>query len=120
MRRSESTVWLGRWLRWGSVLGVATLLGLCDAVQSYFSYAAKNDPLRWPQAIGLGLGLWYGWAVIWAGAYQLVRRLPLEQHNWLPRLLIHLTVGISLPLVKFVLDYPVIVAVYCPAPKSLR
>jgi two-component sensor histidine kinase len=119
MRLSESNPWRSRWLRWAAVVVVATLLGLCEAVQCHFSYAAKKDPISWHQAFGLGLGLWYGWAVIWFGAYELVRRLPLEQHNWLPRLLIHATVGLSLPLAKFVLDYPVILSFYCKDPESL-
>jgi len=119
MRRPQSNVWRSRRLYVGSILAVATLLGLCEAVQSYFSYAAKKDPIRWSQAIGLGLGLWYGWAVLWFAAYWFVRRLPLEQHNWAPRLLIHLTVGIGLTLAKFVLDFPIILAFYCPKPDLL-
>jgi hypothetical protein len=119
MRRSGSRFRRSRWLHWGAVLFVATILGLCEGIQSYVAYAAKRDPITWGQAVGLGLGLWYGWAVIWVAAFQLVRRLPLEQHNWLPRLLIHLTVGLFLPLAKLVLDYPVIAAFYCPQGWSL-
>ena len=119
MRWSQSDLWRSRWLHWGSVLAVTTLLGACEAVHSYFSYAAQNDTIGWTQAFGMGLGLWYGWGVLWVGAYLLVKRLPLEQHNWLPRLLIHLGVGLALPFAKIVLDYPVILSFYCPNPKEL-
>src|SRR5947208_1378663 len=55
---------------WLALWGV---FGLCEAAQSYAAYSARGDPLTWGQALGLGLGLWFGWGVVWALTCRLVR-----------------------------------------------
>jgi two-component sensor histidine kinase len=108
-----------RWARWLLGFLVWTLLGLFESLQTYFSSYADGGHVTAPQALALGLLLWYGWAVLWLFIYLLVRRLPLERGNWGRRLLLHLAAGVVFALAKPLLDYPVIRFFYCPQPERL-
>ena len=82
--------------RWSVAVFFAfwTLIGLLDGAHSYLSYAQRGDPLRWPQAVGLGLGLWYCWGLLSLGVYLLALRFPLERHtNWWAWAGVHLAAG---------------------------
>jgi signal transduction histidine kinase len=100
-------------------LGVWTLLGLCQAAQAYVSYAAEGRPLPGWRALALGLSLWYGWALLWVFVSQLARRCPLEQRDFAWRLAFHLVAAVVFAFAKILLDYPVILAFYCPTPHLL-
>jgi sensor histidine kinase YesM len=104
---------------WALGLGTWTLLGLCQAAQSYISYSAEGRPLPGWRALALGLSLWYGWAVLWVFVCQLARRCPLEQRDFAWRLAFHLVAAVVFALAKILLDYPVILAFYCPTPNLL-
>ncbi len=108
-----------RWSGWALGLGAWTLLGLCQAAQSYVSYAAEGRPLPAWRALALGLSLWYGWALLWVFVSQLARRCPLEQRDFAWRLLFHLAAAVVFAFAKILLDYPVILAFYCPTPQLL-
>jgi signal transduction histidine kinase len=108
-----------RWSGWALGLGAWTLLGLCQSAQSYVTYAAEGHPIPGWRALALGLSLWYGWALLWVFVCQLARRCPLEQHDFAWRLLFHLAAAVVFAFAKILLDYPVILAFYCPTPHLL-
>jgi signal transduction histidine kinase len=104
---------------WALGLGAWTLLGLCQAAQSYVTYAAEGKPIPGWRALALGLSLWYGWALLWVFVSQLARRVPLEQRDFAWRLAFHLAAAVVFAEAKILLDYPVILAFYCPTPHLL-
>jgi two-component system LytT family sensor kinase len=108
-----------RWVRRVVGFGIWTVLGLFEAVQSYCHYAAEGKSVSVPQALALGLLLWYGWAILWVFIVRLARRFPIEQQHWRGELVLHLVAGVVFALVKIVLDYPVIKFFYCPRPDLL-
>src|SRR5205814_86414 len=105
----KAAVWLTVW----------TTLGLFEATQCYFAYARGNDPIHWSQALGMGLGLWYGWGVVAELVFPFARRFPFRPDNWPARLPLHLAAAVAVTLLKLSLDYPVIKAFYCPEPAKL-
>src|SRR6516164_3711711 len=108
-----------RWTYWAFGLGVWTLLGLLQAVHSFFSYSSQGKPIPWSQSLALGLSLWYAWAILWLGVYKLARRFPLGQHHFIACLTLHLAASVLFALVKIVMDYPIIKLFYCPTPQLL-
>src|SRR5262245_60397925 len=115
MFRSDRAV-RPRWSSFVLVPAIWTLLGLFDATQSYLSYAAQGNPLRWSQAVEFGLALWYGWALLSLFIFAFTRRYPIGHKTWPERLVLHLAAGIFFALAKLCLDYSVIELFYCPAP----
>jgi hypothetical protein len=107
------------WMRLGLGFAIWTLAGVMDATHSYFKYAARNDPLTWPQALGMGLSLWYAWALLSLLIFPFCRRFPLEQRNWPRRVALHVAAAVVFALVKLVMDYPIIKTFYCPMPHLL-
>jgi signal transduction histidine kinase len=107
------------WQRFGLGLALWTLIGLTDATHSYFLYASRRDPISWPQALGMGLTLWYGWALLALLIFPFCRRFPVEARNWPLRLLLHAGAAVAFALVKLAMDYPVIKTFYCPQPHLL-
>jgi hypothetical protein len=108
--------WAARLLKIVAGFGIWTLLGLFDATQTYFSYAARGSPVTWTQAIKLGLALWHSWAVLSLFIFRFTRRFPIGHRTWPERLVLHLVAGIFFALVKLCMDYPVIEILYCSAP----
>jgi two-component sensor histidine kinase len=106
--------------RW-PVLGFAiwTLLGLREALQSYFFPDSPAFTLSWTRALCLGFGLWYTWGILWLLVSPLVRRFPLEPNYWRRRLGLHAAACILFAAVKIVLDYPVVKLFLCPTPERL-
>src|SRR5262245_21341594 len=86
--------------RLGLGFAVWTLLGLFDAIHSYLRYNAVGDPVTWAQALGLGLALWYGWAILSLFVAAFTRRVPFAPHDWLGPLALHLVAGACFALVK--------------------
>ena len=101
------------WLRLGLAFSIWTLLGLFEASHSYIQYAYEGDPLRWGQALALGLSLWYAWAILAVFAFTLARRFPIGIRTWQTRLPFHLAGGAFFALVKLAMDYPIIMLFYC-------
>src|SRR5438874_1254519 len=107
------------WMRLGLGFAIWTLAGVMDATHSYFKYAARNDPLTWPQALAMGLSLWYAWALLALLLFPFCRRFPLEQRNWPRRVALHVAAAVVFTLIKLVMDYPIIKTFYCPTPHLL-
>jgi signal transduction histidine kinase len=103
----------------GLLIAVWTVIGVAGSVHCYFSYAALGEPMRWPRAFALGMSLWYAWAILSILIFQWTRFLPLETHNWVQRLPVHIAAGIVFALIKLVMDYPIIKYIYCPHPELL-
>src|SRR5262245_29225732 len=121
MECSDDASWQRRLVRWGLWLAFWTLRGLFDAVQTYVRYRVEDAPaVTWPQAVALGLSLWYAWAILAIFVARLARRYPIEQRNWPTRIPFHLAAGAIFAAVKLVIDYPIIEAFYCPAPGLMR
>ncbi len=119
MGQNEPAARRPRWSGWALGLGAWTLLGLCQSAQSYITYAAEGHPIPGWRALALGLSLWYGWALLWVFVYQLARLCPLEQRDFAWRLAFHLAAAVVFAEAKILLDYPVILAFYCPTPHLL-
>jgi two-component system, LytTR family, sensor kinase len=103
----------------GLALGVWTLLGLCEASHSYFAYDFKGDPIRWSQALAMGLSLWYAWGVLSWPVFRLCQAAPLGHGRWGWRVPVHLLASVGFALVKLAMDYPIIKLFYCPMPHLL-
>jgi signal transduction histidine kinase len=106
--------------RWALVLGVWTVLGLMESVQSYHQYAAGRRPLPWSLAFGMGMSLWYAWMVVAGLVFLFVRRFPLDDRHWGRRLvLLYAPAGCGFVMLKLLLDWPIIRTFYCPTPHLL-
>ena len=107
------------WRLWGVTFAIWTLLGLAQALQSYFFPDPEEVPLPWTRALCLGFGLMYSWALLWLLAFPLARLFPLGTHHLWTRLALHAAASVAIAMVKIVLDYPVIKLFYCPTPERL-
>jgi two-component system LytT family sensor kinase len=107
------------WRLWVLGFSIWTLLGLREAVQSYFFPDSPAFSLSWTRALGVGFGLWYTWGLLWLLAVPLVRRFPLGPHHWRGRLALHAAACVVFAAVKIVLDYPIVKLFLCPAPERL-
>jgi hypothetical protein len=107
------------WRWWVLGFTVWTLLGLREALQSYFFPDSPAFTLTWTRALGVGFGLWYTWGLLWLLAFPLVRRFPLGPQHWRGRLALHAASCVVFAAVKLVLDYPVVKLFLCPTPERL-
>jgi two-component sensor histidine kinase len=111
-------VW--RWRSWALAFAAWTLLGLLEAAHSYYHYNISGDRnLSWGNLLGLGLSLWYAWALLAGPAFWLARHFPIEARCWPRRVALHLAAAPLFALAKIALDYPIIWAFYCPTPHLL-
>jgi hypothetical protein len=104
---------------WLEVFAVCFGLGLIEFAQTYWFYHPEQGRLSFARALGLGLGLWCSWAVLWLIAWPMALRFPLGHKPWRGRLLLHLAVSFGCVLLKMLLDFPVIKYCYCPTPDKL-
>jgi two-component system, LytTR family, sensor kinase len=96
---------------------VWTLISLCQAAQYYFFHDSNDGPpLSWIYALGLGFGLWYSWGLLGLLAFRLSRTSPLGTHHWPIRLTLHVAASLVFATVKLVIDYPIILYLYCRRP----
>ncbi len=104
---------------WQVVLGVCVALGLTESALAYWCYLPPLGNISASRALGLGLGLWCSWALLWLIAWPMVRRFPLGQDHWAGRLVLHMTASVVCVMLKILFDYPVIKYCYCPTPDKL-
>ncbi len=98
------------------VFGVFTVIGLLDAHQTWVHYTARGENVTVLQVVCMGLGLWYGWALLAPAVFFLGDRFPPEDSPRWRNLGVHVVGCVACVFVKILLDYPVIEMFYCPEP----
>jgi two-component system LytT family sensor kinase len=88
---------------WGSVLVIASVIGLFFAAQMHYSSAAFGRPVGWGQALYWALGDWYEWAILSPLIFWLCRRFSFERSRWRSSLPIHFVAGVAVSVVHLVL-----------------
>lgn len=82
-----------RWVRLGLIWGIWNLVGLFFTSQVYFDFYRQTAvPLL--KAFVWQMTAAYAFALATPPVLGLVRRLPIERHNWLRRLSLHLLLSI--------------------------
>jgi two-component system LytT family sensor kinase len=97
---------------WLLVLAVCVSIGLSDSAFTYWGFQFQGDRISIPRALGLGLGMWCSWALLWLIAWPLARRFPLGPKAWRGRLVLHLVASVFCVFLKMLLDYPVMLYFY--------
>src|SRR5215211_726267 len=82
--------WQSLWARAGLVFGVWTVIGLIFTLQWYFAAYRSEQPVPWGRALYVQMSWGYLWALATPLVLWLVRRFPIEKHNWRRNLLAHL------------------------------
>jgi len=88
-----------RWVKWGLIFGLWTLLGLSFSVQIYFiNTRVYGQPIPWGQALSYSLLDWYIWAALAPLVLRLTRLLHLDDQSWSQALRIHLPACVLISL----------------------
>ena len=95
-------------------LAAWALVGVLDGVESYYKRLGRVDEMTWGQAVAAGLLLWCGWMLVGLVVFAAARRYPLVGPNWPRRAAAYLAAGCVCVLAKLALDWPVVVAFFCP------
>lgn len=115
--RSKLTIHRRPWRLWASLFVIWTLLGLATAGQYYFfSDPDDHAQVTAMRSLGLGFALWYPWGLLWLLIYPLSRRFNLGSPHWPRRLVVLMAACFILATAKIILDYPIILNLYCPTP----
>jgi two-component system, LytTR family, sensor kinase len=70
--------------------GLFTAIGLAFATSTYATYAAKENPVPWRDAMFWSLTEWYLWAALCPLVFWLARRFPMSRATWVRHLPVHL------------------------------
>ncbi len=116
MPRIEQRLFANRWRGLGAALLIWTALGVFDATETVSRSSAAQPVPFFPDALALGLCLWYGWGLLSPLIFWLARRFPVEPRRLWRHVPIHLAAGAAVALVKLASDYPAVEAFYCPKP----
>jgi signal transduction histidine kinase len=81
-----------------------TCVGLFFASQTYLSYRSAGGQAHTAIILKINLGSWYLWGLLAPGIIWLARRFPLDREHWARGLIVHLTAGIGVALLKWWLD----------------
>jgi signal transduction histidine kinase len=113
MGMNESSILQRRWLRWGLILGLWTLMGLFDGYQTFLCSGFVGRSIDFDVAIMRGLVEWSIWAALAPFIFRLARRFPLDQRGWQTSLFFQLLAITLYALLKVALDVPVVVYYRC-------
>ena len=92
-----------RWLNWGMIFVLATLLGLFFATQAQLVYeSSSKKPVPWLPTIVWELAHAYVWALFTPSILWLAQRFRFERHTWLRGTLIHLPAAVAYSLLQLV------------------
>ena len=97
-------------VRYGLIWGVWTVVTLFFSTQAYIA----RDPRRhtsYVQGLLSQASACYLWAIATPLVLWLARRYPIERHNWVRRLLLHLVFSIGLVSVILVINYPIFASI---------
>jgi two-component system, LytTR family, sensor kinase len=95
-------------------LAVWVLVGVLDGVESYYKRVGTLHEMTWGQAVAAGLLLWGGWMLVGLVVFAAARRYPLVGPRWPRRAPAYLAAGGAVVLAKLLLDWPIVVAFFCP------
>lgn len=102
---ADQSVLSRRWVRYGLIWGVWSLVALFFTTQVYVAYYAEGQPIRYLQ----GFLVQTSACVIWALATPLIlwlsRRYRIERSNWVRRSLLHLVLSIVLTCSLIAIHY---------------
>lgn len=109
--------WLTRWqpecatmsLRDGLLASVALVLGIVALGLSfsallYVIYASTGNPIRWGQALSLGLSQWWAWTLLYSLLFRITRRKPLTPQHWRRGAIFYFAVAVAVTLLKLGID----------------
>jgi two-component system, LytTR family, sensor kinase len=104
---------------WLFVCAICLAVGLAESAQAYWLLPLEEggQVLGGWRSLGLGVGVWGTWALLWPIAHFMAHRFPLGPRHWRGRLPLLLAAGLACVLLKIVFDYPVIYYCYCPTPE---
>jgi signal transduction histidine kinase len=106
-----------RWLRWGLILSLWTVLALFDIGQTYLlvytTTAVKQQVPMWV-IVGRGFSEWYLWALLAPFLFWFARVIPLDGPRCGRNLLLQGLLAAGVSLVKLGLDVPVVLSFRCP------
>ncbi len=97
--------WQSRWARAGLVFGVWTVIGLIFSLQWYFAAFRSEQPVPWWRSLYVQMSWGYLWALLTPLVLWLVRRFPIEKHNWRRNLLAHLLASTLLSFAGGILSH---------------
>ena len=83
-----------RWLRLGFIWGVWTLFGLLSTSQVYLDFRRDQLSISLLKAFVWQMAAAYAFALATPPVLWLARRFPIERHNLVPRVLLHILVSI--------------------------
>jgi signal transduction histidine kinase len=93
--------------RWALYVGIWTVLGLIEAVQSFFLAEMVERKLQFDELLALSLLMWYSLGALAPILVWLARRWPFERHGWTAPLTVLLAASIALAMLKVAIDVPV-------------
>jgi two-component sensor histidine kinase len=100
-------------------LAVWVLVGLLDGVESYYKRVGTRYEMTWGQAVAAGLLLWAGWMLVGLVVFAAARRYPLAGPRWPRRAAAYLVAGCFCVVAKLLLDWPIVIAFFCPGREQL-
>ncbi len=85
------------------VLGIVAL-GLSFSALLYVIYASTGNPIRWGQALSLGLSQWWAWTLLYSLLFRITRRKPLTPQHWRRGAIFYFAVAVAVTLLKLGID----------------
>lgn len=80
------------------------VLGVSFSALLYFIYASTGSPIRWGQALSLGLSQWWAWTLLYSLLFWITRKWPLTPQRWWRGAAFYLAVVIAVTLLKLAID----------------
>lgn len=101
-----------RRVRYGLILGVWTIVALFFNSQVYVMTFTDSRPQSLWREFLVQTSVCYLWALATPVVFWLSRRFPIERHNWLRRMGLHLLFSVIVSCVLLVGHYPVIMFIW--------
>lgn len=80
------------------------VLGFSFSALIYFIYASTGNPVRWTQALSIGLSQWWAWSLLYSLLFRVTRRFPIEPQRWWRGAIFYLAVAVAVTLLKLTID----------------
>lgn len=99
---TNESVFKRRWLAWLALIVVCNVFGLIDAFQGYVAANSSGGSLAWSRAYPMSLIGWNLWILFVPLILWLVHRFPLERESWQSRIILYVSAGFVIALVRTV------------------